>query len=233
MYTKTTLFLILSWVAAHDHPLLQHGARIGFASLVFNSLDIPPKPRRYLWEICGSAVLLFNMFRIAISNPKYLSAEYLTAYVDDVPLKDFIDLETAWYANGLLLETIGFQWPNIDMFLHHLITLVLIMMGRHTSMYPLVFSVLFVTTLSNPLLNMTKLLQFYDIRYKKHTFLAFAVVFFATRVVVYPVHVLRNTLFAENMTSWLFAGNVGLAALYGMQLFWFSKIVKIISNVRH
>jgi hypothetical protein len=56
--------------------------------------------------------------------------------------------------------------------------------------------------------------------------MVFATIFFVSRVVMLPTYILSQTLMAPS-TNGLLVGNAGLVVLYGMQLFWFSKIVRI------
>jgi hypothetical protein len=201
--------------------------------------SMPYRVRRYLWEALAS---LYAVWRIGVIVSRHgwratfdLSDVGTSARQHDIHA--FVVYQAAWYVFATCIEVYNTlveyaeheRTTSTDMLVHHIVTVSLFVVCELGRLEHVAFVVLALTTPSNPLLNVSKTLDYYKLPWKAHAFAAFGLVFIACRVVLFPVLVLRHTLTARHPSVWLVVSNVGLSFLYVMQLAWLRKIMFILS----
>ena len=215
------------------------GAR-GVYSLAYTALA----PARFkklghiIWDMAVNVALLSNIARITckdpsvwdMSNPSHF---YQTERIADVD--QHIIFEMAWYTSAMLNM---FLFPDCDInvfvFFRHAASLALIMMSYSYNLTYFAFVVLAILVSTNPLFHLSKALRVLNSPLAKPTFALFALVFFVTRVVLYPMWFVRIILW-DSYQYWkddrfelYIMCNVILIALFAMQLVWFHKIMRLV-----
>lgn len=145
-----------------------------------------------------------------------------------VLLKLQIESELAYYIAYGVLEVID---RNVLLTVHHIVASSLILFAYSFGYYQIISLFLFLFTVSNPPLALA--------RYARHTkrnqlatisFCLFAVLFFVFRICM--VALMLKTTLTTSITKiepeLYVVGNGILVTLYGMQLYWFFKIVGIL-----
>ncbi|GLC44142.1 hypothetical protein PLESTB_000924800 [Pleodorina starrii] len=151
-------------------------------------------------------------------------------------------VELGWYLHYLIKHPLGIGMEdNLQMHLHHFSTIALLLISFTLNLYRSGVLVLCLLNVSNPFLHVAKVVHYVEAPADKVTFLLFAVAFFVSRIVVYPLVVLRATLVeswqvhppflvADQHLGVYLAANVLLLLLMGMQLQWFAGIVRLLTK---
>lgn len=150
------------------------------------------------------------------------------------------EAEIAWYVHMLTRGWLGVGFnQDTPMAVHHLVTLFLIIVGYARNIMRFGTLMLAVFNASNPFLHISKVANTMKMaRARVFLFALFGVMFFLTRVVLLPATVMRCTLVETRVVLksvpymwWLYYfGNMLLVGLYGMQLVWMSKIVRVLTR---
>jgi ceramide synthetase len=119
-----------------------------------------------------------------------------------------------------------------EMIVHHIATITLMAMSWSANMVRVGTLVLVVHDAVDYILEFAKMMKY--CRYNKfcdYLFVLFAIVFFVTRLVIYPVWILRSTLFEATtivgMAPIYYAYNGLLCILQLLHIFWFYTIVRM------
>ncbi|KAL4436971.1 hypothetical protein ABPG75_004110 [Micractinium tetrahymenae] len=163
----------------------------------------------------------------------------------DPAVKLYYNFELAWYCHMLLKPVLRYGLTDgRDMLVHHGATLALILLSYGTNLTRMGVLVLSLFAISNPLLHIAKICNQLNLGpLKIGGFVAFALAFFLSRVLLVPWAVLKVALLDSRRQIpfavedfhgiWLFIC-VLLTALYAMQLVWMRGIVRVLrSAARH
>lgn len=203
----------------------------------FSMLPINYKPRKLLWELIGGTFLLWKLAMLYKTHPYLLDlkSNFMTCIDKDTPNLLIIQ-NTAWYVyshsyNYLSLES---NYDNLMMW-HHVVTIGLLALCHHFHYLLEGLAILFIMSLSNPFLQISNLFNHYNIGLKKYTFVAFAMMFCAMRIILYPHWILRHTIYYahehiscfQDWTLYYIVNSI-LVALYALQWWWYNKILGIL-----
>jgi len=208
-YISTILFVnITAWLATHKH--------------------INDVARRYIWELVATSFFSIQVIYILSCTPSYLDVgKHLGNYNigDDSVLEKFAQLQCAWYFVESIREIESLPRGRYIMFFHHVLSCYLFKMAYYNKLVPLSLAMTAVSTFSNPLLSLAKLAHHYKHPISHVANIAFTLVFFTTRIIAFPLIVLRPLLNSTLDTAGVRISQQGGAVLYGMQLVWFYQIL--------
>ncbi|KAK9803473.1 hypothetical protein WJX73_005686 [Symbiochloris irregularis] len=151
----------------------------------------------------------------------------------------YYNVELGWYIHLLLKHVVGYGTPDgRDMHLHHWASLLLLLLSFAYNGATVGAYVLALLNLSNPVLHLAKIAneQGWPVA-RKVTFACFAVTFFVSRVVVFPVTILQfgwvqaHKVLPEvaNELWWpYYVFNALLLLLYMLQLQWMLGIARLL-----
>eukprot|EP00210_Caulerpa_lentillifera_P008687 g8286.t1 len=133
-----------------------------------------------------------------------------------------------WTASGVPIDAV--------MFYHHVGTLLIIIFGELTNLLLAGVLALAVFNISNPFLHVSKMAHTLEWKQSKQVlFCLFGFAFFVSRIVMLPLTVMKIgyiDAYKEDYKSFgedlILLGNVMLLILYGLQIFWMLKILKVI-----
>ncbi|GFR44334.1 hypothetical protein Agub_g5550 [Astrephomene gubernaculifera] len=143
----------------------------------------------------------------------------------------------AWHSHCTTKHWVGLgRVQGWDAVLHHAATLALLGLSYTQGLLRIGLLAHWLFVVTNPLLSVSKLMHCLDARLfvvsKKVAFGLFAACYFATRVVLVPLVLLRVTLqeLPRMPFDWRLAAvaNGGLLLLYGISLFWFGRLLGIL-----
>jgi hypothetical protein len=193
-----------------------------------------------IWDMAMNVVLLSNIARIACKDPSVLDMSDPTHFVQTERIADIDQhyiFEMAWYTSATLNM---FLFPdcsiNALMILHHAASLTLIVLSYSYNLTYFGFVLLSLLIGTNPLLHMSKVLVILKSPLAKPTFMLFALMFFVTRVVLFPTWFMRITLwdlhpYWKNDRFELYvASNVFLGVLFALQLVWFQRVIRFVAG---
>lgn len=129
-------------------------------------------------------------------------------------------MQVAFYVNYVFAMLGGIDPPHKDYsyVVHHIITLVLIVFSRNAGFMRIQLGVLVVHDIADPLLHVAKLIKFLRPAARKvyqPIFVAFALVFFATRLYVFPMFLIDNCRLTWKRAypdDWAFVSTTGAPA---------------------
>ncbi|GLI58824.1 hypothetical protein VaNZ11_000588 [Volvox africanus] len=160
----------------------------------------------------------------------------------DSSITFYHNVELGWYLHYLVKHHLGMGMEdNLQMHLHHFSTISLLLISFNLNLYRSGVLVLCLLNLSNPFLHVAKVLHYVEAPADKLAFLLFALAFFLSRIVAYPLVVLRATLVEswqvhppfldpqQHLAVYL-AANVLLLLLMAMQVQWFAGIVRLLAK---
>ncbi|KAG2486098.1 hypothetical protein HYH03_015193 [Edaphochlamys debaryana] len=152
----------------------------------------------------------------------------------------FHTVELGWYLHYLAKHHMGIGMvDNLQMALHHFSTITLLLMSFLLNLHRAGVLVLFLLNLSNPFLHVAKVTHYVEAKADKMCFVLFALAFFLSRIVAYPLVVLKGTLFdsfraepsfldpRRYLAVYLTANGL-LLLLMGMQIQWFMGIIRLV-----
>lgn len=203
-----------------------------FFTLIFSLsrhyFDPTSKALEAAWDLVGDSLLAFNVARIWLSNTWLFSGINSALIITQPRIYEFdlhIVMVVSWYLS-LLPYT-----QDTTTFIHHLLSAIMGYYGYYNNVTYLGFLLLSLMIWSNLPLAVSKLL--YETR-SKHAVIVFdifAVVFFITRVVVFPLHYMPIVLYVARdalLDAGVYHSLVcGLFVLVLMQFLWFPKILRL------
>lgn len=177
-----------------------------------------------------TAMLLFNAWGLMYVYEKSKIADI------DRPMSSYATHHTlnllSCYTYELVVNNVLGRQITLSTNIHHVLSLVQIIMIIVCRYEHLAILCVGITSFSTPFLCLSK---YYNTRgmtpYANAAFVTFAIVFFATRIIVWPIAFLRLTfidMYAVLSVSTYVTVNVGLASLYVLQLVWMRQIVCLI-----
>ncbi|PNW78342.1 hypothetical protein CHLRE_09g401100v5 [Chlamydomonas reinhardtii] len=150
------------------------------------------------------------------------------------------NVELGWYLHYLIKHHLGMGMEdNLQMHLHHFSTITLLLISYLLNLHRAGVLVLSLLNISNPFLHVAKVVHYVEAKGDTLAFLAFAVAFFLSRIVAYPVVVLHATLIeswqvhpayldrARHLPVYLLANGL-LLLLMVMQVQWMAGIVRLL-----
>lgn len=152
----------------------------------------------------------------------------------------YYNIEFAWYIHLLLKNPLKYGEPDgKDMMLHHVASLLLLVLSKGCNLTRGGVVVLTLFSISNPALHAAKICNQLIPNIRVIVFCVFSLLFFITRVVMVPLVILRLSL-AESRRVIPYAVedfyvtyviiNALLVALYIMQLQWMWAIVRVLKK---
>lgn len=159
----------------------------------------------------------------------------------DPAVKLYYNLELAWYCHMLLKPVLRYGLTDgRDMLVHHGATLALILLSYGTNLTRMGVVVLALFAISNPLLHVAKICNQLNLGpLKVGGFMAFALAFLVSRVLLVPWAVLKVALVDSRRqlpfavedfhAIWLLICAL-LTALYVMQLVWMRGILRVLRS---
>jgi TLC domain len=201
-----------------------------------------------MWDAVCNLWMLGWLARLAragsLAGPWALRpADFYQGSRRDVPLDEYLVFEAAWYVAGLLNAQLWDGGIEAAMAVHHVIAVALIQACLLENVTRIGAALLPFMLISNPLLHAARALHRGGAPpwLKRAALSAFALVFFASRVLAFPALYLRVTLFAVGR-HWLLGGeqqrrvvlyvatNGLLLVLYALQLMWLRRVVQTLRN---
>lgn len=182
-----------------------------------------------------TSVLMSSMFLILYSTHVY---ENIGMYTEDNLIKlsydPMLDIYFCYQIGYYLAYTfVEVMEKNKEMFLHHVISMLVISLTKFSKMHYLASLALLLFSASTPFLAMSKLLRHTKKENaSKICFVLFGIVFFFCRVVgsLYILKISIVNLY-NILTSYSYIViNASMLSLYVMQLLWMQKILKLIFN---
>ncbi|KAG2428201.1 hypothetical protein HXX76_011881 [Chlamydomonas incerta] len=150
------------------------------------------------------------------------------------------NVELGWYLHYLIKFHLGMGMEdNLQMHLHHFSTIALLLISYLLNLHRAGVLVLSLLNISNPFLHVAKVVHYLEAKADTAAFLSFAVAFFLSRIVAYPLVVLRATLLesykvhppfldpSRHLPVYL-AANALLLLLMVMQVQWMAGIVRLL-----
>lgn len=183
------------------------------------------------YELFGDALIAGNVLRTIYENPWFLQHVREDMFVQHERHAGFdfhCLLETAWYISLLP------HCPDMGTFVHHALSAVMAIYGLNMNVSYLGFMVLAIMIWSNLFLAASRILYYNNNPMSKHMFRAFAVVYFAMRIAVFPFWYMPLMLFkvwpvwmSAGMSQTCYVMNGGLLVITGMQFVWFWRILRL------
>ena len=153
--------------------------------------------------------------------------------------------EVGWYLSLILKSVVGVgRFDSFVMEFHHVVTLALVIWSYATGFTRVGVLTFFVFNQSNPLLHLSKLVNYTlgaEGSLNLIAFLAFTAVYFVSRIVLLPAVVIRSTLLdlpgAVTPEEWSgavvytwYTTNALLLALWALNVWWLRPIVRVIAR---
>eukprot|EP01121_Diplochlamys_sp_Union-15-3_P017499 TRINITY_DN6166_c0_g1_i1.p1 TRINITY_DN6166_c0_g1~~TRINITY_DN6166_c0_g1_i1.p1 ORF type:complete len:282 (+),score=23.58 TRINITY_DN6166_c0_g1_i1:50-895(+) len=236
------VFGVLSFIQYFAHKLLKYGFRL----YALNVLKLKEKDLTKFSEHALSFIYYTTTFTVSCFvcyqkiwfwNISKCWTEYPYRTDGDV-LWYFLFQETFYFASLIHLLTSGSASKNKVMITHHIVTLFLVglsYLSGHTRVGMLVFMV---HDCSDIFMEMARLANYAKAnRIKNISFVVFGIVFFITRLIIYPFHIIKSVLFESSPTApltpyggmklyYIFLGL--LLSLQVMHLYWMFLICRMI-----
>lgn len=202
------------------------------------------------YAIFGSVVMLsLGLYALGLSDGGDCGFSNTSGCFDSWPLTAphpagvalYYCAETGWYLHYLVKHELGLGMSDDAMMhVHHAATLSLITISFLLQLHRAGILVLTLLNISNPFLHVAKVAHYLDVGFIDNLlFLSFALVFFVTRLVVFPFVVLRATLIQSYVSQPAFlthylpvyaTTNLLLGLLMVMQVMWMAAIVKLLTK---
>jgi hypothetical protein len=186
--------------------------------------------RSNVWDLTCTLYLVHKLYTI-----KYIFGGFINVADCGVDQKDRVDLfddylltELGWFVSTFAYDLMN-RSCDVEMGLHHGISIALILLAIHANVTCIGISIIPFMLLSNPLQHAVKILHKIHPRgfFTNVCFMAFAVMFFTNRVVMFPLYYIIPFVQLEANGKFDVFYPL-LYSLYGLQLYWFVKIVKIL-----
>eukprot|EP00198_Chlamydomonas_reinhardtii_P005768 XP_001695104.1 predicted protein [Chlamydomonas reinhardtii] len=155
-----------------------------------------------------------------------------------IPSRRSLQSSASWHSGKAIEARMGME-DNLQMHLHHFSTITLLLISYLLNLHRAGVLVLSLLNISNPFLHVAKVVHYVEAKGDTLAFLAFAVAFFLSRIVAYPVVVLHATLIeswqvhpayldrARHLPVYLLANGL-LLLLMVMQVQWMAGIVRLL-----
>jgi len=156
-----------------------------------------------------------------------LSPSNLIQVSENQNISSLIQLETGFYIGYLLVDAVRKEYEQC---LHHVMAVAMLQLGAFSRYHQFVLSVLFLFSLSNPFLTVSKIVYKLQMwKASKVAFSCFAMMFFLARCVGagWLMWVSITSINMENKFVYT-ASNMLALTLYIMQWIWMKRIIRIL-----
>ncbi|QDZ22073.1 ceramide synthase [Chloropicon primus] len=208
------------------------------------------KLQEEIWlVVCGTVLSAFSGCLLA-RGPSFegcnvfdTSRCYADFSVEEIPreIMAYYLIEVGWYVSLILKSVVGVgRFDSLVMEFHHVATLALVIWSYVTGFTKIGVVTFFVFNQSNPLLHLSKFLNYVDPGGKTnfYAFVLFTIVFVLSRIVLLLGVVIRSTFFelphSVTWTDWRttvvytwYTSNTLLVALWLLQIYWLRPILRI------
>ena len=234
--------------------LAKHIARFVAWRWAFDGMCKHWLPTRYraaiphVWDLLGNLYIMgwfvrmmatpvaynfFHVWRLRAPEHYYQGTERIGA------LDEYMTFDAAWYIGCIINTLLHGDSEATPMIVHHGLASVLIITTMRCNITRLGIALAPFLLFSTPLLHIAFAMHSVGMhRSKDVAFGAFAVVFFVSRIVAFPLVYMRVALvdvgrwwLHDRMALYL-GSNVMLMCIYALQVYWFQKIVMVIQRRR-
>ena len=202
----------------------------------------------HVWDLLGNLYIIGWLVRLMMTP---VESGYLHMWQLDAPehyyqglerieaLDAYLTCEAAWYIGGIINAWLHGDAEATPMIVHHVVALLLIKTAILCNITRLGIALVPFLLFSNPLLHAAKAMHSVGMqRCKDVAFGAFAIVFFASRIVAFPLVYMRVAIvdvgrwWMRDRVVLYWCANAMLACIYVLQVYWFYRIVGVIKR-RH
>lgn len=183
---------------------------------------------KYILDLCMDVFSSYYTFHAI----KYFDKSQLFLTHNTSVSKSIIDLIHYEYAYYISLTIIEMMERKKEAILHHLCALSMLYVGHSYEAFHTMLFIIFVFNTSTPFLDIAKFSKHMGYsNVQNMSFALFSFIFFMFRICILPYALYHSltidrTLISLTMRSYLMM-NSAFVTLYGMQLVWFHRIMKI------
>jgi len=202
-----------------------------------------------IWVLIGGTVLVVMGWRLLLEASDVCGLRSFSGCFINWPLipvdprvNAYYNLELGWYLHLMLKHVLGVGLADGSaMNTHHMVAVVLIIMSYMLCVHRLGLFIFALLNLSTPLLHASKLANLLVLRQARvQLFTAFSAMFFISRVLIFPVLVLKGAMLGvltqirgvkEYFLPYFVVTNILLVVLWVMQMVWFVAILRILKAI--